>query len=59
VLETGNTYTHAHTPSDPHIPTVYVVDGTAAAHVQAAVDCARWYGARLIVKDTGHDCLGQ
>ncbi|KAI0870466.1 hypothetical protein GGS24DRAFT_510790 [Hypoxylon argillaceum] len=37
----------------------YVVNATAATHVQAAVDFARTNNIRLIIKNTGHDFGGR
>jgi len=37
----------------------YVVNATEAKHVQAAIDFARKWSVRLIVKGTGHDYLGR
>ena len=38
---------------------VYVVNATRPEHVKLAVDFARMYYIRLIIKGTGHDYLGR
>lgn len=37
----------------------YVVNATTSAHIQLAVNFARKFNVRLIVKGTGHDYLGR
>ena len=38
---------------------MYVVNVSTVAHVQAAVNFARNSGARLVIKNTGHDFSGK